>query len=411
MSNESNDMSRLSEETDIPPFSEIRYRRLFESAPDGIIVLDAVSRKIIDANPSIADLSGFSREEILGRELGEINLFKSADESRAAFRELLETGNLRRENTPMETKAGEILRVEFTVSVCAEEESRLIVQCRVCDITKRVRDEEEQSQNAQHAERLVHIAGKVARLGGWSIQLPERKLTWSDENCVIHDVPPGYQPTLQEGIGYFPPEYQAEVMRHVEECVKDGTPYDFEFPKYTAKGRLIWVRSIGEAVRDAEGNIIALQGAFQDITTRKQAAEVLRETQEQYRQMVEHASDVIYKTDAAGHFTFVNPSVSKVLKYAAEEFLSLNYLDIVRPDKRRAVRHAYTRQFVRKTPNTYYEFVAIAKDGSEVWLGQHAQLLFKDNEVTGFQAVCRDVTKKKQTEEELRRLSLTDELT
>jgi hypothetical protein len=55
------------------------------------------------------------------------------------------------------------------------------------------------------------------------------------------------------------------------ECAQDGTPYDFELPKYTAKGRLIWVRSIGEAVRDADGKIIRLQGAFQDITRRKLA--------------------------------------------------------------------------------------------------------------------------------------------
>jgi glucose-6-phosphate 1-dehydrogenase len=59
-------------------------------------------------------------------------------------------------------------------------------------------------------------------------------------------------------------------MRYVDNCAQDGTPYDFEMPKYTAKGRLIWVRSIGEAMRDEEGNIIGVQGAFQDITARKQ---------------------------------------------------------------------------------------------------------------------------------------------
>ena len=85
------------------------------------------------------------------------------------------------------------------------------------------------------------MAGKAARHGGWTIDLPERKLTWSDENCVTHDVPPGYQPTLQEEIGYFPQEHQAAVTRRVEECARDGTPFDFEFPKYPANGRLICV--------------------------------------------------------------------------------------------------------------------------------------------------------------------------
>lgn len=118
---------------------------------------------------------------------------------------------------------------------------------------------------------LAQVASKVAKIGGWTIKLPERILTWSDENCIIHDLPPGYKPTLEEGINYFPVEYRAQVIGYVENCIKDGTPYDFELPKYTATGRLIWVRSIGEAVRDREGRIICLQGAFQDITARKQA--------------------------------------------------------------------------------------------------------------------------------------------
>ena len=120
-------------------------------------------------------------------------------------------------------------------------------------------------------EALLRIAGQAAHLGGWTIELPKRKLFWSDEICAIHDVPPGYTPTFAEGIGFFMPEHRTEITRLVEACAKDGTPYDVELPKLTAKGRKIWVRTIGEAVRDAEGKIIRLQGAFQDITARKLA--------------------------------------------------------------------------------------------------------------------------------------------
>ena len=143
------------------------------------------------------------------------------------------------------------------------------------------------SQARDHASQnaaMPRIAGKVARLGGWTIDLPDRTLTWSDENCAIHDVPAGYKPTLAEGIELFPPEYRAEVVRHVETCARDGTPYDFELPKFTVKGRKIWVRSIGEAVRDAEGHIIRLQGAFQDISERKRAEDTLRQAQEELHQ-------------------------------------------------------------------------------------------------------------------------------
>ena len=131
-------------------------------------------------------------------------------------------------------------------------------------------------QAHDHDAWLLRIASEAAHVGGWTIELPQRKLTWSDENCLIHDVPPGYQPTLEEGLGYFPPEYRQEVIRLVSACERDGTPYDFEVQKNTAKGRRIWVRCCGEAVRDAAGRIVRLQGSIQDISERKRAEEALR---------------------------------------------------------------------------------------------------------------------------------------
>lgn len=247
--------------------SEIRCRRLFETARDGILFLDPVYQKITNANPFMVELLGRSRDEVLGKELWEIGLFKERDESRTAFQELLEKGCLRYENLPLKTGTGEVCEVEFTGNVYQEGRRHRVIQCNIRDISE---GKGEHDHLAQNAAKLAQIAGKVARLGGWTIQLPERTLTWSDENCAIHEVPPGYKPTLDEGIGYFPPEYREQVIRYVEACAQDGTPYDFEMPKYTARGRLIWVRSIGEAIRDDEGRIIGIQGAFQDITVRKQ---------------------------------------------------------------------------------------------------------------------------------------------
>ena len=152
-------------------------------------------------------------------------------------------------------------------------EGRLVTRLgMVMDITERKRADDQLA----HSEALARIASRVARVGGWTIDLPERRLTWSDENCAIHDAPPGYQPTLDEGIALFAPEHRDYVRALVAECARNGTPYEFELPKLTIKGRRIWVRSIGEAVRDARGQIVGLQGAFQDITQRKLAEEAVR---------------------------------------------------------------------------------------------------------------------------------------
>jgi signal transduction histidine kinase len=129
------------------------------------------------------------------------------------------------------------------------------------------------------AQAYFQMASRVSRLGWWTIELPSRKLTWSDETCVMHDAPPGFQPSLAEGLETFVPEHRAAVARYVELCATQGIPYEFVLPKNTVKGRRIWVRCIGEAVRDASGAIVRMQGAFQDVTDLKQAEEQLHKAQ------------------------------------------------------------------------------------------------------------------------------------
>ena len=162
---------------------------------------------------------------------------------------------------------------------------------------------------------------KVARLGGWIIELPGRTLHWSDENCVIHDVPPGYQPTLQEGISYFLPEHRALVERHVQDCLAHGTPYEFVLPKRTATGRRIWVRSLGEAVRDAAGRIIRIQGAFQDITEQKDAQARALALEAQLSGTLESITDGFCLIDQDWKFTYLNGPAERMLKRARQDLL------------------------------------------------------------------------------------------
>lgn len=120
--------------------SEVRYRRLFESAKDGILILNAKTAKITDANPYIGELLGFSHAELIGKELWEIGLFMDIEESKAAFRVLQEKNYIRYEDLPLETKAGRRADVEF-VSNVYEEDGGSVIQCNIRDITERKRSE------------------------------------------------------------------------------------------------------------------------------------------------------------------------------------------------------------------------------------------------------------------------------
>lgn len=195
---------------------------------------------------------------------------------------------------------------------------------------------------------IIRIAGKVAHLGGWTIELPEHTLTWSDENCAIHDVPPGYQPTLEEGIGYFLPEHRATVTRYVEACAQHGTPYEFVLPKITAKGRRIWVRSIGEAVRDASGQIIRLQGAFQDISEQKAAEQRMLALEARLVTTLETITDGFCLLDKDWNFAFVNGPAEGMLQRRREDILGKNvwleFPETVGTAMERAYRKAVVEQ-------------------------------------------------------------------
>ena len=93
--------------------SEVRYRRLFETARDGILILDAESGHITDANPFLCDLLGYSRDELLGKELWQIGVFEDAAASRAAFVKLQTTGYDRHEDLPLKTRDKGQVEVEF----------------------------------------------------------------------------------------------------------------------------------------------------------------------------------------------------------------------------------------------------------------------------------------------------------
>ncbi len=139
----------------------------------------------------------------------------------------------------------------------------------------------------------------------------------------------------------------------------------------------------------------------QEESARATAAEAaMRESEQRYRHIVDHAHDIIYSADAEGRFTFCNPTAVRLLKYSPEEFLGRRYMELIRPDYRQAVERFYGRQFVRQTPSTYFEMPVLTRDGSEMWIGQNVQVIIEDGRVEGFRAVARDITERKHAEAE-----------
>ena len=136
--------------------SEAQYRRLFESAQDGILIVDAEMGQIQDVNPFLLDLLGFSREEYLGKKLWEVAAFQDSDASKSAFLELQQKGYIRYDNIPLHSKTGTNVEVEF-VSNIYDVGLKKVIQCNIRDITDRKQAEAQIQQLNTDLERRVNL--------------------------------------------------------------------------------------------------------------------------------------------------------------------------------------------------------------------------------------------------------------
>jgi diguanylate cyclase (GGDEF)-like protein/PAS domain S-box-containing protein len=129
--------------------SELRYRRLFETAQDGILILDAETGQIADVNPFLVDMLGYSKNELLGKRLWDIGAFVDAKKSREAYEELRKNNYIRYEDLPLETKTGQRMEVEFASNAYLVHTER-VIQCNVRDISERKRLERDLAFAATH---------------------------------------------------------------------------------------------------------------------------------------------------------------------------------------------------------------------------------------------------------------------
>jgi diguanylate cyclase (GGDEF)-like protein/PAS domain S-box-containing protein len=116
--------------------SELRYRRLFEAAQDGILLLDAETGAITDVNPFLVDMLGYSREEFVEKKLWEVGAFKDIEASQEAFEALQQNEYIRYEDLPLRAKDGRLIQVEFVSNVYLVDDEK-VIQCNIRDITER----------------------------------------------------------------------------------------------------------------------------------------------------------------------------------------------------------------------------------------------------------------------------------
>lgn len=252
--------------------SETRYRRLFESAKDGILILNAESGKIIDANPFIKDLLGYPAEELIGKELWEIGAFRDISDSKKAFLELQNKGYVRYENLPLEAKNGEVKEVEFVSNRYPVDHTN-VLQCNIRDITERRRAEaalEISEANYRSIFELASDAIIVRDIESYEI------VDANEQACEIFCYP------KQELLGTTPdallPDEAPnnwEYLKPIYDKAAAGEPQSVEVMLKDKAGRTFWAEA--HMKRAVIGGMYRLLSIAHDISERKGAQQKIIE--------------------------------------------------------------------------------------------------------------------------------------
>ncbi|MEY2502405.1 MAG: hypothetical protein QOI07_2739 [Verrucomicrobiota bacterium] len=240
--------------------SGISYRRLFETAQDGILILNAGTGQVVDANPFMKALLGYSQEEFLGRKLWDIGPFKGEAASKVAFAELQLKDCLRYEGLPLETKDGQRVEVEFTSNAYLEGTKRLI-QCNIRDTTER-------RQAEKTATRLAAI-----------VESSEDAIIGKDLSGIIQTWNGGAEKifgyTAAEMIGrsiarLIPVGRLDEEKELLEKIKRDESVRPFDSVRLAKNGQEIDVSISISSIKDSSGAIVGASKVARDITEKKQ---------------------------------------------------------------------------------------------------------------------------------------------
>lgn len=302
----------------------------------------------------------------------------------------------------------------------------------VHDITERERAE----QALRRSEALLLQTGQMAKVGGWELDLRTMNLYWSRETYQIHEVDPSVQPDLESALDFYADEARPILRRAVQEATEEGDPYDLELPFVTAKGRALWIRTIGQA-EFVEGKCVRLFGTFQDVTEPKQVEEELRlardeleirvqertaelavvnrnlleeiaERKEVERRLrlqttaMEAAANGIIITDHEGNIQWSNPALVQISGYESADLLGQSMR--IFSSGRHGVDY-YRRMWETILSGKVWrgEITNRRKDGS---LYEEDQTITpvrdEQGQITQFIAIKQDITERKKAEAALR---------
>ncbi len=414
--------------------SETRYRRLFETAQDGILILDGETGQITDVNPFLINMLGYPHEEFLGKQLWEIGTFKDIASSKAVFSELQEKGYIRYEDLPLETKGGSKINIEFVSNVYLVNGNK-VIQCYIRDITKRKNAEKAlhkayEELELRVRERTAELADAINSLKYEDKNLREAELRyrtvadftydweyWISQNGTMLYV----SPSCQRITGYRQVDFienhellQEIILsedketwsKHRQEAFAELKLREVQFRINTRDGQIRWIEHACQPVKDEQGNFIGFRASNRDITERKMAEEALIKSEESLEEAQRIAHLGNWNWNIVTNELHWSDEIYRIFGLKPNEFGASYdaFLKTVHPEDRKAVKEAVNNSLADPAVKYSIEHRVVWPDGSERIVHERGKVTF-DSESNPIRMIgtVHDITELKKSEDALKK--------
>lgn len=351
---------------------------LFESAPE-IMAIASPHGYFIKANPALCKLLGRSEDEIIYQPF---DTFIHPDDVKKTINEYEETitGERLANNfvNRYKTKSGNYRWISWSSSEIFDEEGNVFAYGR--DVTELI-----------ELQLLLENASKLAKLGGWEINVINNKHYWSPMTRVIHEVESDFEPNLENALSFYRDDFKVTIHKKVQKALKVGKSFDFEAIIVTAKGTQKWIRAIGNA-EIVDGKCIRLFGSFQDINERKKIELENKRIYEERNNILESIGDAFFAVDTNWIVTYWNKEAEIVLNKKREDIVGKNLWEVYSEAKDSKFYKEYLRAIETQQIVTFDEYYSTAN----LWL---EVTVFPTNE--GLSVYFKDVSIKKFAEQKI----------
>jgi PAS domain S-box-containing protein len=176
--------------------------------------------------------------------------------------------------------------------------------------------------------RLLEMAADVGRLGAWRVRLDDRRVTWSDDTYRIFGLRIGSRAIIEQVERAVSEEDRKRVAESLERCARDGVPFDLELEITRPTGERVWVRSIGRTCRDERGQVVAIEGAVQDVTRLKRIELEYRRLTERLTATLESLADPFFILDGQWRFVYVNSHTERLAGPSSDTLIGRDFWEV-----------------------------------------------------------------------------------